>query len=176
MTTSDIIASIALAISGGIVALDVWRHRLPLHMSIWGKEWLGSCGDTAYVLVNLVLINPSQSSQTVYRVEFQPQGQFQIREVPGEPLLERGLVRWPPEAEGVKEPMAKSEDVISWPLDVEPLHSKSGYFVLAVSPIPLKRWENSRLVHPQVIGHIVALNHKGKILQSIDLLIPYPDS
>lgn len=73
--------------------------------------------------------------KTVYQIDFQPLGDFQIALIDGVQDFANHLVTFRPCGEGGRGAMVRLEDTASFPLDVEARHSKSIYLALGISPI-----------------------------------------
>jgi len=171
---SIIISAFALALSLGIILLELHRHFRRLHIVISLGEPIDFGIETAYILLNIVIVNTSYIAKTIYRIQFQPLGNFQISEVPGVQDFATALVTYRPLGETGRAIAVRLEDTASWPLDIEPLHSRSVYLAIAVSPVPLKQLSVSRATTLKEFGYLIALDVHGRCLAKVALETPIP--
>ena len=171
---SIIVSIIALALSLGLVALEFHRHFRRLHIHVMSRTPNAFGAETAYLLLDIAIVNTSYIAKTVYRIEFRPLENFQISEVPGVQDFATALVTYKPLGETGGAIQVRLEDIASLPLDVEPLHSRSVCFAIAISPIPLAQLLASKVPSQKKFGYLIAWDVQGKCLAKVGLQMPFP--
>jgi hypothetical protein len=164
---ADVVASVSLLISLVLIVWEVRRRLFKLHFKVIGISPIGEwVVNVRYLLLDLAFYNPSTITRTVYQIQFQPLEGFRLDEVAGVPDFSKALVSFQSPAGGGVQ--VRSEDTASFPLDVEPLHSKTVFLAVAVtieSPKSLLVSKEKNLN----FGYIVALDPNQKKIAKVCL-------
>jgi hypothetical protein len=170
INVSDLMAGIALALSLCLAGIEIRRRMYKLHLRITGHEVLAGYKQSVFVLFHLTIVNPSSMPKIIYGIRFQPQEGFSFYEVPGEPNLVQSLTTFrPPHRIPGNLVQVRLEDTASFPLDIEPLHSKKVYLALALSPVSPAQSGNYKL---RLYGHLVAFDYRMKDIAKVPILMP----
>ena len=135
LNLSDTLAIIALILSLGLTFVEIRRRLYGLHFEITDTRVIDIRDNKAYLLVGLSIVNPSTMPKTIYQIDSQPLGNYQISEVPAEQNFEQSVVTFAPLGNAGMVAKVRLDDTASFPLDVEPLHSKTVYLGVAISPV-----------------------------------------
>jgi hypothetical protein len=179
MTTSEVIALVSLVISLGMLIWNVGRYFQPLRLTVTDYVMLGFVTDTIYMAVRVTCQNPSARAKTIYQIEFHALPGYQLFLLPGTLEPEKRLVTYPNPISPAIRHVYQLEDIIYPPLDIESLHSRSGYYLLGITgikPPPLPRSGESTTKTPSIPSKgalIVALNEKGKELARTMLFVSF---
>lgn len=177
LTYPDILSSIALFLSLVLAIIELKRRLHKLQLRITGVDGIGGQATTIYVLIHLTVVNPSSMPKTIYGIRFESRGKYHVYEVPGKPDLLQSLVTFQPPPGILGSPMqVRLDDTASFPLDVEPHHSKKVYLAVAFSPVspPLSGEQRPRA---ETYGYLIAFDHRLKQITKIPILVPlFPPS
>jgi len=168
---SDILAAVALALSLALTFIEVRRRLYGLHFEITDTKVIDAQANTIYLLLGLTIVNPSTITKTIYRIDSHPLKNYQISEVTGEQNFEQSLVTFQPLGIAGRGIRVRLDDTASFPLDVEPHHSKLVYLGIAVSPIPPSPPQVSTLPK-QTYGYLLGFDYRQKQIAKIALKHP----
>lgn len=164
---SDIIAIIALGISLILSFFEVQRRWRGLQLRIRGISLINATNDALYLLVDRSIVNPSSIPKTIFRIDFKPTDNFEISAVPGKQDFEKALVTYQTPGTIQSAIQVRLEDTVSFPLDIEPHHSKGVYFAISVSPITIPAPVSKRK-----FASLLAKDYREKRIASVDLVGP----
>ena len=169
---SDILAGIALGLSLFLSIIEIRRRFYVLHFEVTDERLIDVKSNTGYLLIGLSIYNPSTMPKTVYQIDFQPLEGFHICEVKGEQNFEQETVTFQSMGSSNKVAKVRLDDTASPPLDVEPLHSKTVYLAIAVSPVyPLPPSE-LRLPIQKHYGYLIVSDYRHGQTAKIPLMMP----
>ena len=166
---SDILAAIALVLSLGLVFIEVQRRLCGLHLNITGVTPIDGRANTLYLLLHLTIVNPSTITRTIYQIQFQPLENFQISEVPGAQNFEQSLVTFQPLGDAGRGVVVRLDDTASFPLDVEPLHSKNVFLGISLSPVSLPQNDTPKVSSSKIFGYLLAFDYRNKRIAKVAL-------
>ncbi|OGO21801.1 MAG: hypothetical protein A2Z28_04570 [Chloroflexi bacterium RBG_16_51_9] len=124
-----------------------------------------------FVVFYLSFVNPSTIPKSIYRLNFEPQEKYQLHGVNGVPNSELTQMRYRPFGNDCKGCVLPFDDIAVFPLDVEPLHSKTVALPVLISPFQFERNERSKLSN-KLIGHLVAFDHQNHQMTKAPLEFP----
>lgn len=167
-----IISSISILISLYLLFVELYRRNRNPHLSINGITLIDAHVNTIYLLLHVAIVNNSSIAKTIYQMSFQPLENFHIDEVPGEQNFEQSLVTFRPLGSSGKAILVRLEDTASFPLDIEPHHSKLAFLAIGVHPISLEQYEHQKIKTNKTFGYIEAFDYHHKRIAKVDLSGP----
>ena len=168
----SVLTIIALILSLCLTIIEVRRRLYGLHLNMSGITMFDHHGDTIYLLLHLTIFNPSSITRTIYQIEFQPQGDYRIVVVHGEQDLSQSLVTFRRTGSAGLGVRMRFDDVAYFPLDVEPLHSKTVLLAVALSPIPPRPLPASETLTGEVFGYFLAFDYRKRLIAKLRLQLP----
>lgn len=171
MDYSVLIATISLAISLVLSYLEIKRRWLKLHFSITSIDVINGKGNEVFVILYLTFVNNSTIPKVIYRLDSELLDNYQIVEVIGEPDSELTLKKFKAFGSDYRVGVARFDDIATFPLDVEPQHSKTVLLPVIISPVQPPRPAHSD-VKRETIGYFVAFDYRERILAKAILKIP----
>ena len=171
MDYSLLIASVSLGLSVYLVYLEIRRRRGELHFSITSTRFVDANEDQSFVVLYLSFVNTSTIPKVLYRMDSELLEGYLLGEVHGE--LDFGLKLSQYRAFGIggKGCVLPFDDTPSFPLDIEPLRSRTVAFPVIISPVRPSRYEGSEF-RKKCIGYLVVFDHRKNILAKAPLEIP----
>jgi hypothetical protein len=168
---SDILAAIALAVSLILAGIEIKRRLSRLHLKFTGITVICRQTNTLYLLLHLTIMNTSSITRTIYRIHFQPQGNYQISEVTGVQDFSQSLVTFQPLGSSGRGIQVRLDDIALFPLDVEPLHSKSCFLAIALSPISVAQLAESPRPSLGTVGYLLAFDYRQRKIAKLPLTL-----
>jgi hypothetical protein len=163
---------IALILSSYLTIIEIRRRLYGLHLNISGITMLDQHSNTLYLLLHLTIFNPSSITRTIYQIEFQPQGDYRIVVVRGEQDLSQSLVTFRCSGSAGVGVRMRYDDVAYFPLDIEPLHSKTALLAVALSPAPTRPLPASETLDGEIFGYFLAFDYRKKQIARLRLQLP----
>ena len=171
MDISLLIASISLAISLFLIYIEMERRWRKLHLSITSVDVIEVYDNQAFVIFYLSFVNRSTIPKSIHRLDSELLDDYKIIEVHGEPNSELTQREFRPFGSGCRGCSLRFDDITEFPLDVEPLHSRTVLIPVLISPVlPLHSDRSKRKM--KLIGHFVAFDYRNKMLAKADIEIP----
>jgi|GEM_PF-3559703 len=145
MGRSDFVAIFAVLISILIpIGLELYRRARPLSMRIIESELVDINESSAYYCLKISVYNTASIPKTIFSLLCQDSNSFKMKEVRFSAVLQQDIAIFQPRIDGHSKRL-KLKDIITLPMDIDPLHSKSFYVGVEVSPNkPLKRGCSAR--------------------------------
>jgi hypothetical protein len=170
LSVSDWLAGCALGLSLILAFIEIRRRFYVLHFEVTDERPIDKVNNTLYILIGLTIYNPSSMPKTVYLIDFQPLEKYNISELSTIQNFEESTVTF---VTGGNSAKVRLDDTASFPLDIEPLHSRTVYFGVAVSPILPLPPKDSRPVGWKNYGYLVGFDYRHK--QIVKILLRYPN-
>ena len=169
MNYSVLIAAISLVISLFLSCLEIKRRWHKIHFAITYVDKISGKGNEVFVVFYLSFVNRSTIPKIIFRLDSELLENYQVSEVHGEPDSELSTRIF--QAFGNVNRLAKArfDDIASFPLDIEPLHSRTVLLPVIISPVQPLRSDNSSM---KTIGHFVAYDHRNRIMAKAAIKIP----
>ncbi len=170
---------IAVGVLGFLLSLflawaEIQRRFRKLRLIVNTSELFAFGNETAYVRLYLSLINDATIPRTIYRLRFVEVDGIHVDRAIGSANLVEKTVAFSPDAESVRPFHLLLDDVATWPLDVEPHHSRSFYEVLTVAPIPLAPADRPDLKDQEILIPVYAENDQGELMaQTVWRILAY---
>lgn len=162
-------AYIALLLSLTLAVIEIRRHFHGLRLNITGVNVIDGRDSMLYLLLHLTVVNPSTITRTIYQIEFQPLESFQISEVPGVQDFAQALVTFQPLGIDGRGIQVRLNDTASWPLDIEPLHSKTVFLCIALFPVSLSQPVALQTPSWKIFGYLLASDYRKKQIAKVAL-------
>ena len=170
-----LIASLSLVISVLAILVSLSQYFRTPHVSVGMRQIIDFGDKTIYMLYHISFHNPSSIAKTIDQIHPIPQEGFQLDEVSPQSDFEKGLATFEPNGIARKTIVIRFEDTLSLPLDVEPHHSKSAFYAVAIRPIDLshlKLRNPSTPASDRKYGMLQFLDGKHKCIAQVDLIGP----
>ena len=171
MNYALLIASISLIISVFFGYLEINRRWSKLFFAVHNVEAISGSENKVFLVAYLTFVNNSTIPKVIYHLKSELLENYQISVVSGEPDSELSTRIFRAFDNGHRGFRARFDDIASFPLDIEPLHSKTVIFPVIISPVPPLPPDTSK-VDMKLIGYFVALDHRNKILAKAPIRLP----
>ena len=165
------IAIAALTLSMFLAYLEIMRRRGKLHFSITSMDLVDGLDGELFVVFYLSFVNNSTIPKSIYRLDSELLENYQIVEVHGEPSSELNRREFRPFGNVGKGCALRFDDTAEFPLDVEPLHSKTVALPVLISPVQFERYKNSTSRN-KLIGYFVAFDYRDCIMSKTPIEFP----
>ena len=142
-----------------------------MHFSITSMDLIDGLDGILFVVFYLSFVNNSTIPKSIYLLDSELQDNYQIVEVHGEPSSELNRREFRPFGNVGKGCVLRFDDIAEFPLDVEPLHSKTVALPVLISPIQFERYENSASRN-KLIGYFVACDYRNRIMTKTPIEFP----